>query len=76
MSRGCRAPLGGRTVVTLEGGAEVPELWPEGEAEEVELWSGFRMEDRILMASLAFSTWEGENSEAITVSQPRGQGQR
>ena len=41
-----RAPLDGRTVVTLEGRAEVPELWPEGGAEEVELWSGFRMEDR------------------------------
>ena len=62
MSRERRAPLDGRTVVTLEGG---PELWPEGGAEEVELWSGFRIEDRILMASLAFSTWEGENSEAI-----------
>ena len=49
--------------IVLKGGAEVPELWPLGGAEEEELWS--RIEDRKLMASLAFSTWEEENPAAI-----------
>ena len=70
MSRERHAPLDGWTVVlkelrSAEGGADEVELWPDCGAEEMEPWSGFRREDRILMASLAFSTWEGENSEAI-----------
>ena len=42
----------GWTVVGLKGGAEVPELSPEGGAEEEEPWS--RIEDRKLMALWLF----------------------